>query len=94
MSKVTYTTADGQKFVTENYAKLHAASLSNKSVTKSGGNTQPKLLTKADQIIAFATESTDQDALVVYLEAETSLKKPRVSVIDAIEGRLTELNVD
>lgn len=103
MSKVTYKTADGQTFESYNYAKLHARSLKNSTITpvestSSEGdqdNSQgPELLTKADEIIAFAKDTEDADTLVLYLEAENGKKKPRVSVVEAVEARLIELNQD
>lgn len=94
----TFKTADGQTFKTQNYAQLHANSLSNKSVVPVNADDSKEpallLLDKADEIISFANDTEDADALVIYLENENGRKKPRTTVVDAIEARLNELNAD
>lgn len=51
-------------------------------------------LKDAKEIIEFAKSTEDADALVIYLEAENGRKKPRTTVVAAIELRLNELNAD
>lgn len=101
---VLYKTADGQVFIRENRAKLHANSLPNgkqkvvevKIDIKDIDVNQPEELdlTSADDIIDWAEQSDSPDSLQEYLKAENERKKPRVTVVEALENRLEELKKD
>jgi hypothetical protein len=45
----------------------------------------------ADDIIDWAEQSDSLDTLQEYLKAENDRKKPRVTVVEALEKRLEEL---
>lgn len=101
---VLFKTSDGQVFFRENRAKLHANSLPKgkqkvvevKKDIKDIDVNQPEELelTSADDIIDWAEETDSKHSLQEYLKAENDRKKPRVTVIEALENRLEELKTD
>lgn len=84
-----FETSDGTKFYTENLAKNHARDLEDKKVTHVERPAEEAKESAAD-IIAKAAEM-DKETADEYLDAETSLEKPRKSVVAALEKRINEL---
>ena len=85
-----FETSDGTKFYTENMAKNHARDLEDKKVTHVTRPEEESAKETAADIIAKAPEM-DLDTANEYLDAETSLAKPRKSVVEALENRINEL---
>lgn len=85
-----FETSDGQKFFKETAAKTHARTLEDKKVTavnRADFEQKPK---SANEILALVSEM-DLETAQSYLEAENELKKPRQSVVGALEERIKEL---
>ncbi|KMQ70237.1 hypothetical protein [Chryseobacterium koreense] len=85
-----FATSDGTKFYTESMAKNHSKTLEDKTVTHVVRPAEESAKETAADIIAKAPEM-DLETANDYLDSETSLEKPRKSVVQALEKRIEEL---
>ena len=90
---VLFLTSDGTEFFKEETANEHARKLKDRTVKTVQRPEESKLSTKAGDIIAMAPEMTLESAQD-YLNAENSLEKPRVTVIEALEKRINDGNIE
>lgn len=96
-----YQTSDGQVFIRKNRAKLHANSLSQGKQKLTEITRQVKgmevtdaeelNLKSADDIIDWAKASESVGMLTAFLQAENNRRKPRVTVVEALENRIEQL---
>ena len=99
VKEIFYTT-DGQPFLMENRADIHAKAskldvfgFKNPNEKQSIENDSEVLASNATTAIGMIKQEVSVEALKALLSIENSGKK-RVSVIDAIEKRIAELNTD
>lgn len=83
-------TSDGEKFFTESAAYNHGKTLDDSKVKKVERPVSEEKPKSAAEIIAMVPEM-DLETAEAILDAETSSEKPRKSVIEALEKRISEL---
>jgi hypothetical protein len=88
--KEYFQTSDGEKFYTKNMAENHARDLKDRSVTTVSRPADKEVKETAADIIAKAPEM-DLETAEEYLETENALEKPRKTVVEALEARISEL---